>query len=128
MVADLKPQALGDGVLALFDPAIHELFHFSAVNTHDVIVMRALVEFENRHAALEVMARDQARGFELGEHPVDGGEADVLIGDQQLFINVFRAHVTRGSIGEDVQDFKTWQRDFETGITQVVALTARVRL
>src|SRR5579872_3110345 len=87
MVADLEPQALGNGLLALFDAAVHELFHLSAVNTHDVIVVGALVQFEDSHAALEVMARDQAGGLELGQHAVDGGEPDVFIGDQQLFIN-----------------------------------------
>src|ERR1700685_3120962 len=76
MIADLEPQAFGHGVLALFDAAIHELFNFAAVNTHDVIVMRALVELEYGHAAFKMMARDQTRGLELGEHSIDSGEAD----------------------------------------------------
>src|SRR6202046_4262399 len=70
MVADLEAQALGHGVLALFDAAVHELFHFAAVNTHDVIVMRALVELEYGHAAFKMMARDQTRGLDLGKHSI----------------------------------------------------------
>jgi len=43
VIADFEPQALRDRVLALFDPAVHELFDTAAVHTHDVIVVRALV-------------------------------------------------------------------------------------
>ena len=114
-------------MLPLFDAAVHELFHLPAVNTHDVIVMRALIEFEHRHAALKMMARDEARGLELRQHSIDSGEADVLIGHQELLVNILRAHVARGPIGEDVQDFQARQRYFETGIAQVVAFAGRVR-
>ena len=127
VIADLEPQALGHGVLPLFDAAVHELFDLAAVNTHDVIVMRTLIELEHRHAAFKMMARDETGGLELGEHAIHGGEADVLIGHQQFLVNVLGAHVARGPIGEDVQDFQTRQRYFETRIAQVIAFAGRVR-
>ena len=115
-------------MLALFDAAVHELFHLAAVNTHDVIVMRALIELEHRHAAFKMMARDQAGGLELRQHPIDGGETDVFIGHQELFVDVFSAHMPRGPIREDVQDFEAWQRYFETCVAQIIAFAGRVGL
>ena len=73
VIADLETQALGHGLLALFDATVHELFDPAAVNTHDVIVVGALIEFEYRHAAFEMMARDEACRLELGQHAINGG-------------------------------------------------------
>src|SRR5437870_8302539 len=50
----------------------HELFHTATVLAHDVIVMSPLIELEHRHAILEMMARDEPGGLELGQHAVDG--------------------------------------------------------
>src|SRR3984885_15158609 len=95
VIADLETQTLRHRVLALFDAAVHELFHAPAVHTHDVIVMAALVEFEHRHTAFEMMARDEARGLELGQYTIHGGEADILVGNEQFFLNVLGGHMTR---------------------------------
>jgi hypothetical protein len=43
MIAELKLQFGGDGVLLLFDGGVDELFHFAAVQAHDVVVMCAFV-------------------------------------------------------------------------------------
>ena len=64
-------------------PAVHELFDPAAVQTHDMVVVRPLIELEHRHAVLEVMAGDQARGLELREHAVHGRQPDVLVGIEQ---------------------------------------------
>ncbi len=79
VVMDLEAQLLGDGLLPLLDARIHELLHLAAVDAHDVVVVVATVQLEHRHAVLEMVARDQARRLELGQHPVHGGEADVLV-------------------------------------------------
>ena len=65
MIADLKAQALRNGLLTLLDATVHELFDLAAVNTDNMIVMCAVIEFENRHSAFEMMASDQAGRFEL---------------------------------------------------------------
>ena len=88
MIPDRESQPLRDGRLPLLYPGIHELFDPAAVQADDMIVMRALVELEDRHAVLEVMAGDQAGGLELREHAVDGGEPDVLVGLEQGAIDV----------------------------------------
>ena len=113
-------------MLALFDAAIHELFHLAAVNTHDVIVMSALVQLENRHAALEMMAGHQAGRFELGQHAIHRCKSDVFVGYQKLLVDILGAHVARGAVGENVENFETRQRNFQTRITQVVAFAGAV--
>jgi len=43
VLADRKPESLGDRVLTLLDPGIHKLFDMPAVETQDVIVVRACI-------------------------------------------------------------------------------------
>ena len=64
----------------------------------------AFVQLEYRRAALEVMARDEARALELRQDAVHGREADVLVRLDQAPIDVLGAHVTRLAPGQDVQD------------------------
>lgn len=71
-----------DLVLALFDGLVKKLFDTPALVADDVVVMTAPLQFENGLVALEVQTGDQARGLELGQHPVDGGQADFLPGIQ----------------------------------------------
>ena len=125
MVADLEAEALRHRLLALLDAAVHELFHLAAVHAYDVIVVGAMVELEHRHAALEVMASHEAGGLELSQHAVYGGETDVLLGNQQLLVDVLRAHVPGRGVGEDVEDLQARQRHLEARVAQVVALGRR---
>jgi outer membrane protein assembly factor BamE len=125
VIADFEAQAFRYRVLAFFDTAVHELFDLAAVNTHDVIVVPTLIELEHRHAAFEMMASDETGGLELGQYAIHRGEADVFVGYQQLLVDVFRAHVARRSIGQNVEDFQSWQRHFEACIAQVVAFAGR---
>src|SRR5579883_987663 len=90
MIAYREAQSLRHGRLTLFYAGIHELFDAAEVQADDMIVMRTLIELEDRHTVLEVMAGHEARGLELSEHPVDGGEPDVLVGLEQRAINVLR--------------------------------------
>src|SRR5271155_3973173 len=99
VIADFEPQTLCHRVLAVLDAAVHELFHLAAVNTHDVIVVGAVIEFEHRHAAFEMMAGHEAGSLELGENAVNGSQTDVLVGHQELFVNVFSAHMPRRAVG-----------------------------
>src|SRR6185503_19263865 len=50
VIAEYVPQPLGDRLLALLDRLVDELFDPAAVKTHDMVVMRPLVQLENRHA------------------------------------------------------------------------------
>src|SRR5262249_46072822 len=118
---DREAELGGDRGLALFDTGIHELFHAPAVETHDVVMVRALVELEDRHAILEMMARDQAGSLELSEHAVDGREPDVLVRLEQRPIDVLRRQMTRRAALEDFEDLQPRQCDFQTRFAQVLA-------
>jgi hypothetical protein len=47
VIPDLEPQLLGHRPLAIFDAGIHELFDAAAVQTHNVVMVSAVVEFKN---------------------------------------------------------------------------------
>ncbi len=119
MVADREPQPLGDRGLPLFDTGIHELFDPAAVQTHDVIVVRAVIELEDGHAILEVMTGDQARRLKLREHAVDGGQSDILIAVEERAIDVFGRKVPRSAALENFQNLEARQRDFQAGFAEV---------
>ena len=64
VIADFVPQPLGDGLLALFDAAVHELLYAAAVDADNMVMMSALIQLEYRHTPFEMMARDQPGGLE----------------------------------------------------------------
>jgi hypothetical protein len=119
VVRDLEAQSVGHRPLALLDPFVRELFDASAVSTHDMIVMRAFVQLENGGAAFKVMARHQPGRFELGQDPVDGREADILVHFEETPVDVFRAHVARLRAREDLENLHAWHGDFEACPTEM---------
>src|SRR5437870_8078210 len=102
----------------------HELFHTATVLAHDVIVMSPLIELEHRHAILEMMARDEPGGLELGQHAVDGSHADVLVGLEQHTVDVLGRHMAGGAALENLQDLQARQRHLQTGFAKVLAFHA----
>ncbi len=127
MVADGEAELLGHRGLALLDARIHELFDAAAVKTHDMVVMRTLVELEHRHAILEVVAGDQACGLELREHAVHRGKADVLVGLQQRAVDVLGREVAGLAALEDLEDLQPRQGYLQPGLAQVLAFQRVLR-
>lgn len=113
MVGDLETLGLGHGVLAGFDFGIVELLHPTAVQTDHVVVVLPLVEFINRLAALEMVSAQNTRLLELGQHPVNGGQADLGVPLQQLPKNIFCRHVAHRPVLKNLQDFQPGQGGFE---------------
>src|SRR5699024_5091996 len=64
VLGQVETRALGDFALALFDFAVEEFFDAPAFDAYDVIV-RALFQFEQGMAVLEMMANDESGIFEL---------------------------------------------------------------
>jgi hypothetical protein len=95
-------------------------------STHDVIVVRAVIEFEHRHAALKMMAGDETGGLELSEHAINSGKPNVLVGDDELFVNVLSTHVACRAIRKDFQNFEARQRYFQARVAQVIAVAGGV--
>lgn len=121
MVRDVETETARGRRLALLDRRITELFDAPAVHAHHVVVMLAAVQFEDRGAALEVVAGHQTSRLELGEHAVDGREPDVLVRFQELAIDVFGAEVTHLRNREDLEDLHAGHRHLEAGFAEVLA-------
>ena len=116
VVGELEPEPRGDLLLALLDAVVAELLDPPAVRADDVVVVHALVEFEHRRAALEMMPRDDARRLELREHPVNGGEPDVLVQVEQAAVDILGAHVPQGAAArENFEDLDPGIGDLQSG-------------
>ncbi len=71
---------LGDHVLAVLDLFVHELHHFAGLHAHHMVVVLFIGQLEHGGAALEIVAQHDAGLLELGQHPVNRGQAHVLAG------------------------------------------------
>ena len=114
----------GDFVLQPLDLRAGELDHLARLDVHHVVVVLAAVEFVHRLAALEIVLEHQARRLELGEHAVDGGQADVVALLQQLPVDVLGREVPGAGRFEHVEDADSGVRDLEAGLAQVLRFHA----
>jgi hypothetical protein len=121
VIADGKPQPLGHRRLPFFDTGVHELFDSAAVQTHDVIVMGAVVELEDGHAIFEVMTRNEPGRLKLGQHAVDGSQPDILIAVEERAVDVFGRQVSRRAALEDFENLEARQRYLQAGFAEVFA-------
>ena len=64
--------------LAGFDDRIQELFDTTTGLANEMVVMGAVIQFEDRAPTLEIVALDQARRLELGQDAIDRREPDVI--------------------------------------------------
>lgn len=112
----LKEEAalLGDGLLALLNLGIKKLLDAAAHDTHEVVVVRALVEFKNRLAVVEMIARQQARLLKLREHAVHRRQTDIDVFAQELPIDVLGTHVALIAALKNLEDFQAWQSRLQT--------------
>jgi len=113
VVGEFETVPRGDLALPVLDPCVGKLRDSPAVLADDVVVVLALVEFEHRRPALEVMPLHEAGRLELRQHAVDRGEADVLIGLEQAAVYVLGAHVVRRVDGQDLEDLEPRHGDLE---------------
>lgn len=61
----------GDFYLASLDRRVEKFLYPSALQANQMVVMTALVEFENRFTAFEVMAHQEAGRLKLCQDTVD---------------------------------------------------------
>ena len=120
VIGDLVAMIVGDLALQTLDLVTDEFDHLAGLDVHHVVMMMALGQLEHRMAALEMVARDQRGGFELGEHPIDRRQANVFAGVQQMAINFLRAEVARITRLKNLEDLEAWQCDLESGLAQVL--------
>jgi len=120
MVGDDKAFGERDSLLALFNFSIVEFFNFAAIEAHHVIVVLSLIEFVDGFAAFKMVAAQNARLLELGQHPVNSGKANVGVLGQQMAKHIFRGHVALNAFLENLQDFQARQGDLQTGTFEFV--------
>jgi hypothetical protein len=107
VIFDLELQLIRYRPLPLLDTGVHEFLDLSTIETHYVVVVLALVELEHGRGALEMMAADEAGGFELSENSVDGSQSNVLVRFEEVLVDVLRTHVARRCGAEYLQDLET---------------------
>jgi len=66
VVGNGKTLGGGHGVLTLLDLGVVKLFHFAAVQAHQMVVVLACIEFKNRLAAFKMAATQDLGMFKLG--------------------------------------------------------------
>src|SRR5690606_640439 len=113
---------LGDLGLALLDFGVVEFLDLAALHADQMVVVLAFVELEHGLAGLEVMALQQARLFELGQHAIDRGQADVDILGDEVTVDVFGRHVpvARIVVGllKQIQNPESGRRGLEADILE----------
>ncbi len=87
-----------------------------------MVVVPALVQFVDRLAALEMVAHQQARLLELGEHAVHGGQPHVGVHLEELAIDVLGGEVALAAVLEQVQHLQARNRHLEAGILQLAGI------
>ncbi len=95
--------------LSDFYRGIEELFYMAALQAHDMVVMCAAVEFEDRFPAFEMMLHQQPRLLELREYAIDSGKAHDLTRADEQFVDIFRAQMPFFTRFEQLQDFEPRQ-------------------
>ncbi len=103
----LEAAAVCRFVLKLLDFLVTELFHMSALQAHDMVVMTAFVELEHGFAALEMMAHQQTSLLKLRQYAIYGCQANIVTRIDHHLIDIFCGQVTLVAFLEQLKDFKT---------------------
>ena len=87
-----------------------------------MVVVLALVQFEDRLAALEVAARQQSRLLELQQHAIDRGQADVGVFGEQQLVHTLGSHVAQRRTLKDLEDLQPWAGGLEATALEFVGV------
>ena len=113
MILDREAARFGYLDLPFLDLRVVELFHVTAFDADDVVVVPALLQLENGFTALEVMAYEKTGLLELREHAIHRGKAGVGAFLQQRLVHVLGREVTHRAFLEDFEDAQARGRRFE---------------
>jgi len=120
MFADDKAALAGDLVLPGFDFGVVELFHPAAIDTNQMVVVFAAIDFEHGLAAFEIVPFQQAGLLELGQYAVDGGEPDIDIFIDQNAIDVFGCEMAHVGTFEQLENFQSGYGGFEAFVLEAL--------
>jgi len=102
-----------NSLLVLLDGLFDKLHDLAAPDTNQMVVMATTIELEDGLPAVEVVATYQPGPFELGQHPIHSGEADLLPVLQQCLVDILGAQMIRVAGFEHVENLDPRQGDFE---------------
>lgn len=123
MVGELVVGGMGDFLLPKFDDFIAEFRNAPAFDAHDMVVVLAAFQLENRVAAFKMMAFDEARRLELGQDTVDCRQAYFLAFLQQSLVDFFGGEVTLGigAVFQHLQNLDPRRGDFQPRFADMLA-------
>lgn len=110
MIVDAESPILCNFRLATFNFGIIELLDEPALHAHQVIMMVAVIQFENGFARLEMMANQQPGLFELGKHAINGSQPDFHAIVKEKPVHVFCREMALVGVLEKIEDLEAGQR------------------
>src|SRR5690606_32886840 len=115
MVLEREAPVGRDLALAALDVLVEELLDAATAQAHEVVVVVAMVELEDRLAGFEIAALEEAGLLELGEHPVHGRQADLVVLGEEFLEDVLGTHVAVTAGMEHLEDLQARERRLESG-------------
>ena len=119
MILDIETGPVGDIVLAQFNDFVMKFMDATASYTDDVIMVIRTGQFEYRAPPLKLQSPDKASLLTLGEDPVDGGHADLLMQAEEHLVDVLCTGMMTGVLLEHLQNSEAWHRDLQTRLFQL---------
>jgi hypothetical protein len=112
----------GDFDLTSLYFGVVKFFHSTALQANQVVVVRAAGKFKHRLAAFEVVAFEQSRLLELGQHPVHCGEANVLPVSDERSVNILSREMAYRAAFEQAEYSKARERGLQAHGFEIVWL------
>jgi hypothetical protein len=106
VLANDEATFLGNPRLPAFDLGIVELLDTTTIDADEMVMVLSRAQFENRLARFEIMPLEQAGLLELGQHAVNGGQADIQIFGEQQAIDVLGSEMTNVGFLEKSEDLR----------------------
>jgi purine nucleoside phosphorylase len=110
----------GDSDLASLDFGVVKFFHPTALQANQVIVVSAAGKLKHGLAAFEVVAFEQSRLLELRQHPVHGGETDVLPLSDERSVNILGREMAYRAAFKQAEYSKARQRGLQAHGFEIV--------
>ena len=123
---DFEAALARDPYLSFFDLGVVEFLDAPALQADEMVVVWPLIQLEYRFAGLEMMADQEACLLELGQHAVDGCQADIESLSDQQPIDILGGQMPHFGRLEQVDDLEPRQRGFEAGVLEIVGGTHRL--
>jgi hypothetical protein len=105
VVGDLETLGVCDVVLTLLNACVIKLLNTATIETHQVVMVLALVEFIDGFAAFKLTARQNTSLLKLHQYAVDGGQTNIGTFLQRETVNVLGTHVPLTAFLEKLQNF-----------------------